>query len=281
MAPTKTVSPLLARNPERVRRALRALDNGELLSTLGSQLERALEGSAEATRDYVRCYHVLSLRVLDEAHRARPDLVVRTTDGHLALMDVKGTPRRAPVEALETAAAEAPFGPWTARFPLEEAVAIDLASRVRQLIGLRALELAPTDSGAGDVVDVDDLIARRFLRRVRFHLNHPDEEHPLRRLMDVLELSKTELGSLFGVRRQAVDQWLGRGVPSERQEKVQTLIAIADLLERKLKPGRLAGVARRPADAYGGKTMLELIAADRHRELLELVRQSFDWASAA
>jgi len=27
--------------------------------------------------------------------------------------------------------------------------------------------------------------------------------------------------------------------------------------------------------------MLELIAADRHRELLELVRESFDWASAA
>jgi transcriptional regulator with XRE-family HTH domain len=107
------------------------------------------------------------------------------------------------------------------------------------------------------------------------------DEHPLRRLMEAFELSKTELGSLFGVRRQAVDQWLERGVPSERQEKVQTLLAIADLLERKLKPGRLAGVARRPADAYGGKTMLELIAADRHRELLELVRESFDWASAA
>lgn len=206
-------------------------------------------------------------------------MVIRTADGHLALIDVKGTPRRAPVEALETAAAEAPFGPWTARFPLEEAVALDLASRVRQLIGLQALALAPADHCVGEIVD--DLTARRFLRRVRFHLNHPDDEHPVRRLMDALGLSKTELGALFSVRRQAIDQWLARGVPAERQEKVQTLIAIADLLERKLKPGRLAGVARRPADAYGGKTMLELIAADRHRELLELVRESFDWASAA
>src|SRR6266508_1069270 len=266
MASTKTASPLFAGNLQRVRRALRELDGGELLPALGTQLERALEGSAEATREYVRCYHLLTLRVLDEAQRARPDVVVRTADGHLALMDVKGTPRRAPVEALETASAEAPFGPWTARFPLEEAV---------------ALELAPADSGVGEVVDVDDLTARRFLRRVRFYLNHPDEEHPLRRLMDAFELSKTELGSLFGVRRQAVDQWLERGVPSERQEKVQTLVGICDLLERKLKPGRLAGVARRPADAYGGTTMLELIAADRHRELLELVRESFDWASAA
>jgi DNA-binding XRE family transcriptional regulator len=281
MAPTMTASPLFAGNLQRVRRALRELDSGELLPALGAQLERALEGSDEATRQYVRCYHVLTLRVLDEAHRTCPDVVVRTGDGHLALIDVKGTARRAPVEALETASAEAPFGPWTARFPLEEAVALDLTSRVRQLIGLRALDPAPADPGLGEVVDVDDLTALRFLRRVRFHLNHPDDEHPLRRLMDAFELSKTELASLFGVRRQAVDQWLERGVPSERQEKVQTLIAICDLLERKLKPGRLAGVARRPANAYGGKTMLELIAADQHRELLELVRASFDWATAA
>jgi hypothetical protein len=281
MAPTITASPLFAGNLQRVRRALLELDGGELLPALGTQLERALEGSDEATRQYVRCSHVLTLRVLDEAHRTRPDVVVRTGDGHLALIDVKGTARRAPVEALETASAEAPFGPWTARFPLEEAVALDLTSRVRQLIGLRALDPAPADPGLGEVVDVDDLTALRFLRRVRFHLNHPDEEHPLRRLMDAFELSKTGLASLFGVRRQAVDQWLERGVPSERQEKMQTLIAICDLLERKLKPGRLAGVARRPANAYGGKTMLELIAADQHRELLELVRASFDWATAA
>jgi DNA-binding XRE family transcriptional regulator len=279
MASTKPASPLFARNPERVRRALRELDGGELLPALGAQLALALRGSDDATREYVRCYHVLTLRVLDEAHRARPDAVVRMADGHLALIDMTGSPRRAPVEALETAAAEAPFGPWTARFPLEEAVALDLASRVAQLIGLRALDLAPADPGLGEVFD--DLTALRFLRRVRFHLNHPDEEHPLRRLMDAFELSKTELASLFGVRRQAVDQWLERGVPSERREKVQTLIAICDLLERKLKPGRLAGVARRPAEAYGGKTMLELIAADQHRELLEFVRDSFDWATAA
>lgn len=279
MAPTKTASPLFARNPERVRRALRELDAGELLPALGARLERALEGSDDATREYVRFFHLLTLRVLDEAHRVRPDIVVRTDEGDLAVIDVKGAPRRAPVEALDTVSAEAPFSSWTALFPLEEAVALDLTSRVCLLIGLRGPDVVPAEPGVGE--GVDDLAARHFLRRVRFYLNHPDEEHPLRRVMDAFELSKTELASLFGVRRQAVDQWLERGVPSERQEKVQTLVAICDLLERKLKPGRLAGVARRPADAYGGKTMLDLIAADRHRELLELVRDSFDWASAA
>lgn len=223
------------------------------------------------------CFRELTLLVLDEAHRARPDIVVRTDEGELAIIDVKGAPRTAPVEALETASADAPFGPWTNRFPLAEAVALELTSRVRQLIGLRALE--PGEAGVGTAID--DLVAERFLRRVRFHLNRREDEHPLRRLMASFDLSKTALGSLFGVRRQAIDQWLERGVPAERQEKLQTLLAVVDLLERKLKPGRLPGVARRPADAYDGETMLDLVAADRHRELLEQVRASFDWASAA
>jgi hypothetical protein len=94
-------------------------------------------------------------------------------------------------------------------------------------------------------------------------------------------LSKTELAGLFGVRRQAVDQWVARGVPAERQEKVATLDALIDVLDRKLKPGRLPGVARRPAEAYGGKTMLDLIREDRQREVLDLVHASFDWATAA
>lgn len=276
---TKAKSPLFAGDAHRVRSALRELNDGALLPALGSRLERALQGSDEATREYVQCYLVLTVLVLDEAHKACPDVVVRTSNGDLAVVDLKGFPRRAPVEALATSSAEAPFGPWTARFPREEAVALDLASRVRQLIGFGALELGAAEGPVGDVPD--DLAAQRFLRRVRFYLNHPDDEHPLRRLMEAFELSKTELGSLFGVRRQAVDQWLERGIPGDRQEKVQTLVALCDLLERKLKAGRLAGVARRSAEAYGGRTMLELIEEDRHRELLELVRDSFDWSSAA
>lgn len=270
-------SHLLAADPELVRRAVRELDGGALLASLSSRLESALAGSDEATREYVTCFRELTVRVLDEAHRARPDIVVRTDGGEPAIIDVEGAPRRAPVEVLEMTSADAPFGPWTNRFPLEEAVALELTSRVRQLIGLRALE--PGEAGVGTAID--DVAAERFLRRVRFHLDHRDDEHPLRRVMEAFDLSKTELGSLFGVRRQAIDQWLERGVPAERQEKLQTLLAVVDLLERKLKPGRLFGVARRPAAAYGGETMLGLIAADRHRELLEQVRASFDWATAA
>ena len=96
-----------------------------------------------------------------------------------------------------------------------------------------------------------------------------------------LELSKTELGRLFGVSRQAIDGWHRHGVPPARQAKAATVAATVDLLAHRLKRERLPGVARRPARAYGGLSMLEMIARDRHDELHALVRRSFDWASTA
>src|SRR5207247_3787078 len=95
------------------------------------------------------------------------------------------------------------------------------------------------------------------------------------------DLNLTELGELFGVSRQAVAQWLEQGVPSDRQAKVATVAAVSDLLGRKLKPGRLPGVARRRAPAYGDRTMLQVIADDKHEWLLESVRESFDWSHTA
>jgi hypothetical protein len=268
-----------AREPERVRGALRQLQDGRLLASLGAQLELALRGSDDGAREYVRAYRELTGCLLANGHRIHLDLLVVTDEGEIALVDANGKPARAPIEAVENTAAEAPFTPWAATYELADAVGLDLTSRVRVLLGDRALTSPAT--GNGWVPVADDLDAQRFIRRVRHYLNHPDAVDPLRRIADAFGLSKTELAGLFGVRRQAVDQWLARGVPPERQEKVATLGALVDLLERKLKPERLPGVARRPAPAYGGETMLELIRRDRHRELLDLVRASFDWATAA
>jgi hypothetical protein len=95
------------------------------------------------------------------------------------------------------------------------------------------------------------------------------------------ELNETELGRLFGVSRQAVGQWRERGVPSNRIVRVTTVAAIGDLLGHQLKPERIPGIARRPADAYGGLSMLEMIERGREDELLRMTRRSFDWASPA
>ena len=98
---------------------------------------------------------------------------------------------------------------------------------------------------------------------------------------ETFELSETELGRLFGVSRQAVGQWRERGLPSNRMAKLATVAAICDLLHHQLKPERVPGIARRPAPAYGGLSMLEMIERDRQDQLQSKVRQSFDWAASA
>ena len=100
-------------------------------------------------------------------------------------------------------------------------------------------------------------------------------------IAETLGLSEVELGRVFGVSRQAVAQWRERGVPSARQEKAATVAAVCDLLAHRLKPERIPGIVRRPARAYGGLSMLEMIERDRHQQLLQRVRRSFDWAIPA
>jgi hypothetical protein len=100
-------------------------------------------------------------------------------------------------------------------------------------------------------------------------------------IAETLELTETELGGLFGVSRQAVGQWRERGVPSNRMATVTTVAAICDLLSHQLKGERIPGIARRPADAYDGLSILEMIRRGRQDELLRMVWRSFDWASPA
>jgi len=103
----------------------------------------------------------------------------------------------------------------------------------------------------------------------------------LARLMAGWQLSVSDVARLFGVTRQAVQQWLDDGVPGARQPKALQILRIADLLERNLERPRIPAVVRSDAGAYGGRSMLEMIAEDRHDELLESVERSFDWASTA
>jgi hypothetical protein len=264
-----------AANADEVRVAL-VSGNEELIAQLRGGLAAAFEGSPEGARQYVCSYRLLAQALIGEAHRALPDAVVDAGGGCLAIADAHGRPARALFGVLENASVEAPFTTWANEFDTAEAVALHAANHVRSLVGAHVL--APP---AEPLRVVDDLAAERFQRCVRRELSEPDDGNPLVRLMRVFALSKSELARLFGVSRQAVDGWLAHGVPAERQEKVATLLALADLLERKLKAGRIPGVARRPAEAYRGRTMLELIAEDRQRELLGLVRDSFAWSQAA
>ena len=107
------------------------------------------------------------------------------------------------------------------------------------------------------------------------------EAEKLTQIQQLLGLSLTELGHLIGASRQAVSAWFSKGVPAARKSKAVTVLNLAELLERKLKPGRLPAVARKSAMAYGGRSMLEMIEADLQDQLLQEARESFDWAATS
>jgi hypothetical protein len=267
-------NPLLdATDAEQVTACLHEI-GGNVLDDLHVNLTAALGGSEPHTRLYVRDYKQLTNRLLGAVQTTNPERVV--ADGAELLIAVHGRPARAYTSLLQSCSAQAPFSTWAERYELGDAVALDLTSHIRVLVGGVRL-LAPD---AEPPADFDDVAAQRFLRRVRYFLDH-DTEPPLERIMRVLALSKSELGRMFGVSRQATDGWMELGLPADRQEKLSAVLALCDLLERKLKSDRAPGVARRAADAYGGLTMLEMIAADRHNELLSSVRNSFAWSQAA
>lgn len=102
----------------------------------------------------------------------------------------------------------------------------------------------------------------------------------LRRILSVWGLSQSEAARSFRVSRQAVSKWLHRGVPSERVEAVADLAAATDLLVRYLKRDRIPAVVRRPAAALAGHSLLDLLGADRSRELLIACRTMFEFEHA-
>ncbi|MDX6535863.1 MAG: hypothetical protein QOD37_204 [Gaiellales bacterium] len=103
----------------------------------------------------------------------------------------------------------------------------------------------------------------------------------LARALRVLDVSVSEAGRLFGVSRSAVEQWLERGVPAARLSRAANLARIADILERNVKPERIAAVVREPAAAYGGRSLLALVGDGRDEEARALLEQAFDWSRTA
>jgi transcriptional regulator with XRE-family HTH domain len=98
----------------------------------------------------------------------------------------------------------------------------------------------------------------------------------------MFDLTNTEFADLFGVTRQAIEQWERVGdVPAARRARLANLLSVGEILERKLQPGRLPLIARRPAAAYGGQTMLEMVRVGRDQELKEITERALDWSTTA
>ncbi len=276
MPVTLTTSVLDASDPKAVLAAVDAVAPG-LRRRLGVSLGDALRGRPAAVRRYVTTFGDLVDALLSSAHDARPELVVRTGTGGYCVAHAGGC-SGAPVELLRSFAADAPFSAWVRVKGLGAGVALDLVARLRALLpGVEPLALPARASLPRYAGDPESLL--RFRRLVAEAQRA--ERSDLERVRGVFGLSITELGMLFGVTRQAAGLWLTDGPPTGRRAKAAATAAIADLLAHRLKPARVPGIVRRPAPAYDGRSMLDVIAADEHEWLLESVRRSFDYAATA
>jgi hypothetical protein len=244
---------------------------------LDRAIPAAVRGSEGAARAYARAWHELVETFLRTIRDERPDVIAERDDGRLVVIDANGAASPASERLLDFLGLQAPLSPWVARFGPGRGAAVFLLSELRSAV--TGLEPLPAADSALPHWDADETDLARFSHHVWLALAQTAEPE-LNRIMRVLGLSLTETAALFGVRRQAVSQWLGDGVPAARASKVTVVARIADLLDRMLVPDRIPGIARTAADAYGGRTMLEMIARDRHEELLAITEASFDWAAA-
>jgi hypothetical protein len=248
---------------------------GDLIGELDDVVPRAVRGSAAGATAYVQVWRELAARLLELAHREYPDAVAVSGSGSgFMLTDVTDSSTALAARLLDHLALQAPFSPWVARYGPGRGVAVFLLDEIRRLVP----DLEPM-SHRGTALPHWDLSPDAFARfSHNVWIEIAQQTPPLARIQAVLRLSDTELAGLFGVRRQAAAQWLQEGLPPARLPKALAVLQVVDLFERNLQPDRIPAVARTPAPAYGGSTMLEMIERDRHAELLELTRASFDWA---
>lgn len=132
-------------------------------------------------------------------------------------------------------------------------------------------DLDPRDAAARLLAEHDD----DWVVELTDELDRQLSGRQLERVVRLWSLSRTELGALFGVSRQAVSKWIADGVPAERAPQVADLEAVTDLLDRYLRRDRIPAVVRRRADRLDGLSLMELIAAGRSSDALRLTRQMF------
>lgn len=265
-------------------RADSADECAKLLSDVSDQFDvfreampHALRGEWSAVTVLVSQWHSLVGSIVESAAEELPELVKRINDG-FGMVTTSHELSHEPIRYLDHLISDVPFSPLITQFGRDVGVGVIAINEVRWLLpGCPQLNLGAS-AGWPDLPEGTD--ASRYRRLVDLAIR--SMQPPLVRVKDLFGLTNSEVAELFGVKRQAVDQWEESGeVPTARREKLVNLLSVGELLARKLSPGRLPLVARRRADVYGGITMLDMVASDRDAELRELTERAFDWSGTA
>jgi len=114
------------------------------------------------------------------------------------------------------------------------------------------------------------------LRRIVDRLDHQLNASPLQRTVRLWDISATQMGAMFDISRQAASKWLSEGAPASRRDQVALLGQSTDLLDQWVKRERIPAVVRRPVDALGGRTRLDVALAGEFETLRDELYDTFD-----
>ena len=102
----------------------------------------------------------------------------------------------------------------------------------------------------------------------------------LTRILHTFGLKKAELGRLFHVSRQSVDEWLRNGVPHSRIADVARVADLANTLGKRFKRERLPQIVRAPMPGLDDKSILQAISAHGVVPVFEMLDRAFSYIPA-
>jgi hypothetical protein len=125
------------------------------------------------------------------------------------------------------------------------------------------------DRGVKSAAAVPDAFARVYAKR---------GTRALARVAAAFGLNKAETGRLFGVSRQAIDEWYLKGVPLGRIADVSRVADLADALHRRFKPERLPQIVRAPLPGLADESILKALCAHGTVPVFDLLDRAFSYA---
>lgn len=87
-------------------------------------------------------------------------------------------------------------------------------------------------------------------------------ERDLRFVRSTLDLTPHTLAPIFHVSRAAIENWIKRGVPSERGAEIGRIADVARRLARTFKAERIPAIVRASNPGLGGRCVLDVLASD-------------------
>lgn len=101
-------------------------------------------------------------------------------------------------------------------------------------------------------------------------------EEQLTWLMETWGIDDPEAAAIFGVDVEALADWRETGVPAPHRAPLADLVAATRELERRLRPGRISSVVRRPTESGPQRSLLAIAQTGDCATVRSLVSNMFD-----